>query len=108
MVNPALAVNKCSWLFLGSSRRCMRNCYGEFCGVHNGTAKQGCPEGPRPCIGCGKGVRGRYQICISCGSPQYRSAIEYLRRKNKPIPTPEEFLKTFREKHSGSLTAEAE
>ena len=98
MVNSALATNKCSWLYLGSTRRCGKNSYGEFCGVHNCSAKQGCSNGQRPCIGCGKGVRGKYQICIACGSLQYRSAIEYLRRKNRPIPAPEEFLATLREK----------
>ena len=98
MVNPALAVNQCAWLFSGSTQRCGARCCGRFCGLHNYSTKQRRPNGPQPCIGCGRGVKGKHPICIGCGAPQYRSAIEYLRRKNKPIPTVEEFFKSFREK----------
>ena len=92
------SLNKCRWLLQGSTRRCGKNSVGKFCGIHNCCAKQGCPDGPQPCIGCGKGVRGKNKICTECGGPKFRSAVEYLRRKNKPIPTPEEFLKSSREK----------
>ncbi|KAL3872443.1 hypothetical protein ACJMK2_040369, partial [Sinanodonta woodiana] len=71
-----------------------KNSLGKLCGVHNCSAKQGCVDGPQPCIGCGKGVRGKNQICTECGGPKYRSVMEYHRRKNKPIPTPEKFLKS--------------
>ena len=104
MVNSALAVNKCSWLIESSTRRCERRCCGRFCGPHNASAKQGNPDGPQPCIGCGRGVKGKHPICNGCGAPQYRSAVEYQRRKNKPISTVEEFYASLQQRRRDDST----
>ena len=95
MPNHTLAINKCNWLPQGAKKRCNKNSIGEFCGYHTMIAKQGHSSGPQPCIGgCGTGIRGKYKICTSCGGHKYRSIIDYNKRKNRPIPTPEEFIKS--------------
>jgi len=95
MPNHLLAINKCSWLPQGAKTRCNKNSINEFCGYHAMIAKQGHSSGPQPCIGgCGTGIRGKYKICTQCGGHKYRSIIDYNKRKNRPIPTPEEFIKS--------------
>lgn len=93
MPSATLAINKCSWLSQGSMVPCGKNSFGKFCGFHNFSARTGTPNGPQPCIGCGRGVRGKYKICVYCGGCKYRSLLSYNKRKNIPSPSPEEFIR---------------
>ena len=86
------ATNRCAWLPQGSTTVCGKNSYGKFCGVHAMFAKLGKLDGPRGCLGCGKGVRGRYQICMDCGGHQYRSVVNQCKKMSRTPPTIEEFL----------------
>ena len=93
MSKRALAINKCAWLYQSSSKICNRNSIEKYCYYHKYLLKSS--TGPQLCIGgCGKGIRGKYRICPGCGGNSYRSIREYNKRTNRPIPTPEEFIKS--------------
>ena len=93
MPSSTLAINNCSYLPLGAKVPCGKKSIGKFCGYHNKVSRQGSLIGPQPCLGCGIAIRGKLLICARCGSQKYRSIVEYNKRKNKPIPTLEEFLR---------------
>ena len=91
MSNKSLAINKCAWLYQSSSKICNKNSVDKYCSYHKYLLKSS--TGPQLCIGgCGKGIRGKYKICPGCGGNKYRSLREYNKRKNRQIPTPEEFI----------------
>ncbi|GFR91190.1 hypothetical protein ElyMa_004322400 [Elysia marginata] len=58
-------MNTCQWLVMNSTELCGRSCRATYCKVHLARLRKG--PGTTPCYVCGKGVRNRYRICISCG-----------------------------------------
>ena len=96
----------CRWLIEGSTELCSKSCIGEYCYLHNRYVK-GESAGPRPCVGCKKGIRGKGPpLCTNCGGSYYRSMLKYFTRRSlnyyfkKDVPlTPEEYLERFKSKH---------
>lgn len=101
-------MNHCKWLMIGSTTPCNKSCRGEFCGYHLQSVHRG-SLGPTPCLVCGVGVRGKSQLCISCGGKRYRELKRYYDKriknsvddstldsvKDKIIKTPQDYIDRF-------------
>ena len=75
-------MNQCKWLMIGSVTPCNKSCRGEFCGHHSQSVRNN-SLGPSPYVKCGVGVRGKSQLCISCGGKRYRELKRYYDKRIK-------------------------
>ena len=104
------APGKCKWLPVSSLTNCGKPSFEDYCGIHAHALRKNPQSGPRPCLGCQRGVKGPYQICGHCGGTKYRALIAYYnKRVNKfytkydSPPTVEEFLANQRTNESTKL-----
>ena len=49
--------NRCEWLVVGSTERCGKRCFNNFCGVHRAQLRKKHVSEPQPCRKCGKGTK---------------------------------------------------
>ena len=75
-------MNHCKWLMIGSSTPCNKSCRGKFCGYHLQNVRRG-SFGHLPCLICNVGVRGKSQLCLSCGGKRYRELKRYYDKRKK-------------------------
>ena len=75
-------MNHCKWLMIGSTTPCNKSCRSDFCGYHLQSVKNG-SKGPSPCLICHVGVRGKSQLCLSCGCKRYRELKRYYDKQIK-------------------------
>jgi len=76
--------NKCPWLKKGGHETCGNSCREEYCKIHRLKIRQG-SRIPRPCLGCGAGVRSEILLCRGCGRERERYR---LKRNNLQIQNP--------------------
>lgn len=73
----------CPYLKLGSTERCMKKCFGEYCGIHAGQIRRN-KRTTFECTGCHKGVKASYALCKSCGGESLRKKI-YWKKKQQTL-----------------------
>jgi len=89
--------NFCPWLKIGYTLPCNKNCVNEFCSYHMQCVRNG-SLGPKPCIRCGVGVRGKTHLCAQCGGKRYRELKRYYDKKyniDSIIKREEDYLARF-------------
>ena len=69
-------MNTCNWLPIGKLSKCGRLCKNQYCSYHMQSVRRG-SIGQQPCILCGVGVRGKYQLCVPHGGKNYRDRKFY-------------------------------
>jgi hypothetical protein len=89
---------------IGSTTPCNKSCRGEFCGYHLQSVRKG-STGPTHCLICNVGVRGKSQLCLSCGGKRYRELKRYYDKRtinptldsvnDKVIKTPQDYIDRF-------------
>ena len=92
-------MNNCKWLMIGSKNTCNKSTKNEYCGVHNARVRQG-STGPKPCIVCHVGVKGKSQLCVQHGGRKYRALKRYYDKCNSDavvhrcpaVQTPDDYL----------------
>ena len=67
---------------IGAITPCNKSCRSEFCAYHLQSVRNG-SKGPIPCLICEKGVRGKSQLCITCGGKRYRELKRYYDKQIK-------------------------
>ena len=70
--------NICPWLKNGKHETCGKYCRDEYCKVHRFKIRTG-SKIPRPCLGCGSGIRSQIQLCRGCGRETERKRLHRLR-----------------------------
>ena len=63
--------NICPWLKNGKHEICGKSCREEYCKDHRHKIRNR-SRIPRPCLGCGIGVRSQIQLCRGCGREKER------------------------------------
>ena len=63
--------NICPWLKNGKHEICGKSCREEYCKDHRHKIRNR-SRIPRPCLGCGIGVRSQIQLCRGCGRERER------------------------------------
>ena len=76
--------NICPWLKNGKRETCGKSCREEYCKVHRLKIRNG-SRIPRPCLGCGIGVRSQIQLCRGCGREAERKRLVRTRVKQPPL-----------------------
>ena len=66
--------NICPWLKNGKREICGKSCREEYCKVHRFKIRNG-SKIPRPCLGCGIGIRSEIQLCRGCGREKERQRL---------------------------------
>ena len=87
-------MNHCKWLMIGSTNPCNKSCRSELCGYHLQSVKIG-SKGPSQCFICHVGVRGKSQLCLSCGGKRYRDLKHNVSDNDKIIRTPQDYIDRF-------------
>ena len=70
-------MNNCNWLLIGKTSKCGKKCRNQYCGIHMNYVRRG-STGPKPCIVCSVGVRGKNQLCVAHGGKKYRDHKFYF------------------------------
>jgi len=78
--------NICPWLIQGRNEICGKSCREEYCKAHRLKIRQG-SKIPKPCLGCGAGVRSEIQLCPNCGRETERYRLKKkISRRSLPMP----------------------
>ena len=85
-----MAQNKCSWVYKKNGI-CQRRCVGEYCASHNQQLKYK-HQLTATCIKCNKIIRGKTKLCSGCGGKNYRSFVDYYRRRYNIIYDENDYL----------------
>ena len=93
---------------IGSSTPCNKSCRGEFCGYQLQSVRNG-SFGPLSCLICKVGVRGKSQLCLSCGGKLKRYYDKRIKNSiidsnnDKIIRTPQDYIDRFMIKPNNEL-----
>jgi hypothetical protein len=90
-------MNYCKWLMIGLTTPCNKLSKNQYCGFLMVSVRRG-STGPKPCIVCGVGVRGKSQLCVQCGGKKYRELKRYydvfthINHRSSVINSPSDYI----------------
>ena len=72
--------NQCQWLKIGTTTLCNKNCYQQYCKIHNSQIRKGYTP-PRPCRKCGVGTNSEPLLCRPCGNVVAQMRLVRIEKK---------------------------